>query len=136
MLSSFEECKALALLELSGCILESPSTLVPTLAFRGSGWHCGRFQAVLLASDASSVFKIVETNDFNQLPHITLAFRPGNDAAIKHFLASRLSEVKLANCNLGSDLQKVQVKAARWMTFSPAIPLHLSHLRLQPTGLA
>ncbi|CAL8470011.1 g9553 [Coccomyxa elongata] len=69
-----------------------------------------RFQAVLLATDASSVFKIVETNDFNQLPHITLALRPGNDAAIKHFLASRLSEVKLANGKLGSDIKEVQAE--------------------------
>lgn len=59
--------------------------------------------------DATSVFKIVETNDFNQLPHITLAFRPGNDAAIKRFLASRLSEVKLTNGKLSSDLHQVQV---------------------------
>ncbi len=63
------------------------------------------------------MFKIVETNDFNQLPHITLAFRPGNDAAIKHFLASRLSEVKLANGKLGSDLQEVQVKRLFFILF-------------------
>lgn len=30
-----------------------------------------------------SLFKIVEINDFKQLPHITLAFRPGNDLVIK-----------------------------------------------------
>ncbi|KAL3143105.1 hypothetical protein ABBQ38_003378 [Trebouxia sp. C0009 RCD-2024] len=42
-----------------------------------------RFQAVLSARGADSIFKIVETNDFNQLPHITLAFRPGNDVAVK-----------------------------------------------------
>ncbi|KAK9915645.1 hypothetical protein WJX75_002088 [Coccomyxa subellipsoidea] len=69
-----------------------------------------RFQAVLLAVDATSVFKIVETNDFNQLPHITLAFRPGNDATIKRFLASRLSEVKLTNGKLSSDLHQVQAE--------------------------
>lgn len=42
-----------------------------------------RFQAVLSARGSDSIFKIVETNDFNQLPHITLAFRPGNDIAVK-----------------------------------------------------
>ncbi len=62
--------------------------------------------------EATSVFKIVETNDFNQLPHITLAFRPGNDATIKQYLASRLSEVKLSNDKLSSDLHKVQVTVA------------------------
>ncbi len=42
-----------------------------------------RFQAVLTARGPESVFRIMETNDFKQLPHITLAFRPGNDAAVK-----------------------------------------------------
>jgi hypothetical protein len=40
-------------------------------------------QAVLAAKGGDSVFRVVETNDFKQLPHITLTFRPGNDAAIK-----------------------------------------------------
>ena len=38
---------------------------------------------MLSAIGSDSIFKIVETNDFNQLPHITLAFRPGNDVAVK-----------------------------------------------------
>jgi hypothetical protein len=29
------------------------------------------------------MFKLMEINDFKQLPHITLAFRPGNDTAVK-----------------------------------------------------
>ncbi|KAK9808849.1 hypothetical protein WJX72_005003 [[Myrmecia] bisecta] len=57
-----------------------------------------RFQAVLQTRGGESVFKIVETNDFKQLAHIMLAFRPGNDPAVKQFLAFRLSEVK-ANCD-------------------------------------
>lgn len=44
---------------------------------------CVRFQSVLTVRGTESLFKIVETNDFKQLPHITLAFRPGNDAAVK-----------------------------------------------------
>ena len=42
-----------------------------------------RYQLVLAAKGGDSIFKIVETNDFKQLPHITLAFKPGNDMAIK-----------------------------------------------------
>jgi spindle assembly abnormal protein 6 len=42
-----------------------------------------RFQAVLAVRAADSGLKIVETNDFKQLPHITLAFRPGNDFTVK-----------------------------------------------------
>lgn len=44
--------------------------------------HC-RFQAVLTARGSESVFRIMEINDFKQLPHITLAFRPGNDSVVK-----------------------------------------------------
>jgi Centriolar protein SAS N-terminal len=52
------------------------------------------FQAVLSAGPAESVFKVVETNDFNQIAHINLCFRPGTDASIKSFLAFRLTEVR------------------------------------------
>jgi hypothetical protein len=34
----------------------------------------------------------VETNDFNHVSHINLCFRHGTDAAVKQFLAFRLSE--------------------------------------------
>ncbi|KXZ47486.1 hypothetical protein GPECTOR_35g924 [Gonium pectorale] len=62
-----------------------------------------RFQAVMSVRGAESVFKIVEINDFKQLPHITLAFRPGNDSVVKQFLAFRLTEVK-ANCQELADV--------------------------------
>ncbi len=55
------------------------------------------------------MFRVVETNDFNQLPHITLAFRPGNDAAVKSFLAGRLSEVRASHTSLERDLSRAQV---------------------------
>lgn len=42
-----------------------------------------RFQAVLSCRLADSTLKIVETNDFKQLAHITLAFKPGNDFTVK-----------------------------------------------------
>ena len=38
---------------------------------------------MLTVRGGESLFRIVETNDFKQLPHITLAFRPGNDTAVK-----------------------------------------------------
>jgi spindle assembly abnormal protein 6 len=53
-----------------------------------------QFRAVLMVSPGESVFQVVETNDFKQLPHISLRFRPGTDVAIKAFLAFRLTEVK------------------------------------------
>ena len=54
----------------------------PGLGIRGRLLLC-RYQLVLAAKGGDSIFKIVETNDFKQLPHITLAFKPGNDMAIK-----------------------------------------------------
>ena len=68
-----------------------------------------RFQAILSTHEGVSEFKIVETNDFNQLPHITLAFRPGNDATVKSFLAVRLSEVRASHASLERDLSRSQV---------------------------
>ncbi len=68
-----------------------------------------RFQAILSIQEGVSVFRVVETNDFNQLPHITLAFRPGNDAAVKAFLAGRLSEVRASHASLERDLSRAQV---------------------------
>ncbi|GBF91102.1 hypothetical protein Rsub_04771 [Raphidocelis subcapitata] len=62
-----------------------------------------RFQAVLTTKAGDSVLKVVETNDFKQLPHITLTFRPGNDTAVKQFLAFRLGEVR-ADCSQLSEV--------------------------------
>jgi spindle assembly abnormal protein 6 len=63
-----------------------------------------RFRAVLVMSAGESVFKMVETNDFKQLPHISLCFRPGTDMAIKSFLAFRLTEVQQECSTLQKDL--------------------------------
>lgn len=45
-----------------------------------------RFHCVLTITGGQSVLKIVETNDFKQLAHISLLFRAGNDSAIKEVL--------------------------------------------------
>ena len=46
---------------------------------------------MLAAKGGDSIFKIVETNDFKQLPHIALAFKPGNDMAIKQVRGKQAS---------------------------------------------
>ena len=51
--------------------------------------HDTRFQATLTCYEGTSVLRVVETNDFNQLPHITLRFQPGDDAAIKKVSLAR-----------------------------------------------
>ena len=86
-------------------------------------WHPCRFQAILSIQEGVSVFRVVETNDFNQLPHITLAFRPGNDATVKAFLAGRLSEVQAVQTALERDLSRAQVSSTghAWPHFAFAI---------------
>ncbi|KAK9867036.1 hypothetical protein WJX84_007443 [Apatococcus fuscideae] len=69
-----------------------------------------RFQAVLQARGSDSIFKIVETNDFKQLAHIALAFRPGSDTAIKQFLAFRLTEMKLRGDRLQEQLDSSEAQ--------------------------
>jgi hypothetical protein len=39
----------------------------------------------------SGIFSFVEVNKFKQITHITLPLKQGDDAAIKMYLASRLS---------------------------------------------
>ncbi len=68
-----------------------------------------------------SIFKFVETNDFKQLPHITLSFRPGNDFAVKQFLAFRLQEVKEDYQAVCSELTDTKVGA------SMAVHAHAQH---------
>lgn len=65
---------------------------------------------MLSSRGGDSTFQIVETNDFKQLPHISLAFRPGNDASVKQFLAFRLSEVHQSHEALTTELRKTKVR--------------------------
>ncbi len=39
---------------------------------------------MLLSRGTESTFQIVETNDFKQLAHISLAFKPGCNATVKN----------------------------------------------------
>jgi len=53
---------------------------------------------------STGVLSVVETNMFKQLTHISLQLRPGNDAAIKNYLASRLSLSLSTNRRLAEEL--------------------------------
>ena len=68
----------------------------------------GRFLAVLSLSRGDSTFSIVEANQFRHLAHITLGFRPGNDASIKQYLAGRVLELKGARADLGAKLSQTE----------------------------
>lgn len=57
--------------------------------------HPTSYLAVLTTcgSDGKSVFSIVETNPFKHLTHLSLHFVPGDDAAIKSYLAARFAQI-------------------------------------------
>eukprot|EP01041_Mallomonas_annulata_P010925 gene10925-22808_t len=54
---------------------------------------------------ASGQLSIIEANMFKQLVHITLSLRPGNDASIKAYLASRLAHSISQSKLLSQELQ-------------------------------
>ncbi|KAH7472148.1 Spindle assembly abnormal protein 6-like protein [Phytophthora ramorum] len=66
------------------------------------------YLAVLNTSDSNgqSVFSIVETNPFKQLTHLSLRFFPGDDAAIKAYLAARLAQVGMSRRLLSTSLKQ------------------------------
>ncbi|EFN57105.1 hypothetical protein CHLNCDRAFT_143927 [Chlorella variabilis] len=71
-----------------------------------------RFQAVLSVGGGGAAgqgsLRVVENNDFKQLPHITLALRPGSDAAVKQWLAFRLGELRGDAGQLSQELERTQ----------------------------
>ncbi|CAI5731533.1 unnamed protein product [Hyaloperonospora brassicae] len=68
------------------------------------------YLAVLNTSDSNgqSVFSIVETNPFKQLTHLSLRFSPGDDVAVKTYLASRLAQVEASRRLLSTSLKQVK----------------------------
>jgi len=67
---------------------------------------------VLAARGGEATLRVVETTDFNQLPHVSLAFRAGSDGAVRAFLAGRLADVKSACAALTRDLQAATARRA------------------------
>lgn len=57
-----------------------------------------------------SVFSIVETNPFKQLTHLSLQFYPGDDAAVKSYLAARLAQVNAEKRALASSLRGTSIE--------------------------
>ena len=68
------------------------------------------YLAVLNTSDSNgqSVFSIVETNPFKQLTHLSLRFSPGDDVAVKTYLASRLAQVEASRRLLATSLKQMR----------------------------
>ncbi len=72
--------KLIGLLE--RCIASAAAAGAATGGGRGSE-SAPSFSAVLSVGLGESCLRIMETNDFKQLPHISLNFRPGTDFTVK-----------------------------------------------------
>jgi len=59
---------------------------------------------IVKLDSTTGLLSIVETNLFKQLTHISLQMRPGNDAAVKVYLASRLNQTCAQARRLSSEL--------------------------------
>lgn len=64
------------------------------------------FCAYLRISDGQAALQLVETNDFKQLAHISLSFRPGTDSAVTSFLAFRMCEIRRDRDDLRKSLDE------------------------------
>uniref|UniRef100_A0AAV1USV2 Spindle assembly abnormal protein 6 N-terminal domain-containing protein n=1 Tax=Peronospora matthiolae TaxID=2874970 RepID=A0AAV1USV2_9STRA len=88
------------------------------------------YLAVLNTSDynGQSVFSIVETNPFKQLTHLSLRFLPGDDVAVKTYLASRLAQVGASRRSLASALKQMKEELQLAQTNEAKLEQQLSTL--------
>jgi len=68
------------------------------------------FRALLRLEAGFSTFSVLEVNKFKHLSHLTLRCRPGNDPAVKHYLACRLWDVKANRATLAESLQQTRAR--------------------------
>jgi spindle assembly abnormal protein 6 len=73
----------------------------------------------------------MQVNKFKHLCHISLSFRPGNDAAIKQYLASRLTEVKGERENLRTSLESTSGRLETTVSSEAKLIKELSEHREQ-----
>ncbi|KAG1691042.1 hypothetical protein DVH05_027325 [Phytophthora capsici] len=88
------------------------------------------YLAVLNTSDSNgqSVFSIVETNPFKQLTHLSLRFFPGDDAAIKAYLAARLAQVGASRNLLSTSLKQTTAELQSTQKSEASLQQQLSAL--------
>jgi len=57
-----------------------------------------RLTATLIIQNLTEAhFSLIETNDFRELPHLSLQFRKGTDEALKEYMSTQLTEYKNQN---------------------------------------
>ncbi|EQC29981.1 hypothetical protein SDRG_12260 [Saprolegnia diclina VS20] len=99
------------------------------------------YLAVLNTQDEAKkgIFSIVETNPFKHLTHLSLAFKPGDDAEIKLYLAARLrqttNEKRQFQRDLAATTSTLDMTAASEAALRKKAD-HASQLHAEQMGLA
>lgn len=78
---------------------------------------------------SSGMLAIVESNKFKQLTHISLQLRPGNDAAVKAYLSSRLTFVTTVAFKKNNDLQSALTELTTERQHNHQMSSELSELK-------
>ncbi|TPX58976.1 hypothetical protein PhCBS80983_g02810 [Powellomyces hirtus] len=82
-----------------------------------------------------AVFQVVETNRFRNITHISLQFIPGNDLAVKQYLAHLVKDFKAENAALKNQLDTTGTSLAGRLKDSEQLAANLS-AELERTRLA
>ncbi|KAJ3171156.1 Spindle assembly abnormal protein 6 [Geranomyces variabilis] len=82
-----------------------------------------------------AVLQVVETNRFRNITHISLKFTPGNDAAVKQYLAQLVKDFKVENNTLRDQLNSTGSNLASRLKESEQTAANLS-AELERTRLA
>lgn len=103
---------------LNGPILAASSTLNHTMSS-----FCAKLDQSI------GLFSIIESNRFKQLTHISLMLRPGNDSAVKAYLASRLNMASAALRKLSNELESSQEQLHAETSMNRGLSEELMELR-------
>lgn len=103
------------------------AALGPTRRHRHDSTAISSFMAKLDTGNGN--FSIVESNNFKLLTHICLQLRPGNDAAIKNYLASRLFTFCSLSQRLGRDLEHTKATLAEEQESHRVLIMELQEMR-------
>ena len=77
----------------------------------------------------TSIFSIVEVNQFNHLIHLCLQFRPGNDTSIKAYLSSTLQLSLIRSAALQSEVDSLHEECSGLSVRNRELTTDLRNLR-------
>lgn len=77
----------------------------------------------------TGIFSIVQVNEFNHVNHLSLQFRPGNDASIKLYLASSLQLALSRGASLRMTVNELQLDTERMQQQGEQMTQELRALR-------